>query len=92
MSYVARYAYDGNGKPANPDHGACYLHKSVSVSRARGRYGSLNWGVTPEIADARRWATREAAEGYIAAKFTYAHEFGTGTGIHSHFIIEKVTA
>lgn len=47
---------------------------------------------TPFVAYARRWATREAAEGYIAAKFTYAHEFGTGTGIHSHFIVEKVTA
>ena len=91
MSYVARYAYEGNGKPVNPDYEPCYLYKSVSVSRARGRYGHLNWQVTPFVADARRWTTRESAEKYIASKFTYAHEFGSGTNVHSHFIIEEVT-
>lgn len=90
-TYVLRYAYDGNGRPSDPSR-AHYLHKSVSVSRARGSRGRLIWKITPDVQDARRWATREGAEGYLASKFTYGHEFSRGTGVYSQFIVEEVPA
>ena len=89
MAYVLKYAFDGNGKPADPDR-PHFLYKSVSVSRRSGSWGHLNWQITPSVDRARTWRTREGAEGYLAAKFTYAHEFGRGTGVHSHFIVEEV--
>lgn len=93
MKYVLRYAYEGNGKPVNPDHAPCYLYKSVSVSRRSSRYGLPNWRITPDIDQARTWATREGVENYLISKFTYEHEFGgQGTGVHSHFIVEEVKA
>lgn len=87
-AYVLRYAHDGNGRPADPGR-PHYLYKSVSVDRRRGH---LNWLITPDIQSARTWRTREGAEGYLAAKFTYGHEFSRGTGVHSHFIVEEVAS
>jgi len=89
--YVLRYAYtygmDGY-TPVEDDGRDHYLYKSV---RRDPRHNRINWRITERIDQARTWATREGAEGYLADKFTY-EQLAKDNGVASSFVVEEVTA
>lgn len=48
-----------------PDDSRLYLHPSSAVSSARGRFGLFYPRLTGTLDDAKSWATREGAAGYL---------------------------
>jgi hypothetical protein len=53
-------------RPVDPDGPALYLYKSVSRERD---HGFPIYKVTDNVTNARAWATRAGAEGYLTNKF-----------------------
>ena len=68
----------GGWKPVDSETRALYLYKSVSRHR---QDGLPIYKVTDNVANARSWATRAGAEGYLANKFD-------GLG----YVVEEVAA
>jgi len=66
-------AWRGQGWEDAPAH---YLYKSVSKRRHKDFY---DWKITTDLSEARRWATREGAEGY-APRFAGAFVVAEVTG------------
>ena len=82
--FVLRVTHISRFKGYEPYAGEpLYLYKSVS----RNRRGWLADMVTPRLDDARQWATRKGAEGYLANKLTFEPD---ENGVVSKYVVEEV--
>lgn len=86
--YVLRKKYQHKFEGFRTHEGEpLYLYKSVS----RDRHGFLRPKFTRQIEQARQWATREGAQGYLEKNLTYTHLPENAEGARTDYVVEEVT-